>query len=414
VKKTDTASASNIVDTITAFNAGRDPERLTRKYQILAADPFSFLRGTCHLFYRDFQPCASMERAPLAWICGDLHLENFGSYKADNRLTYFDLNDFDEALLAPASWDLCRFLVSVLVAAEALKVDSGDAIILCHRFLDAYVAALSEGKARWVERATATGMVKDLLCSLSDRTRPAFLDRRTDIKRGRRKLRLDGIKALQADDAQRDLVTSLMAEYAQTQSEPAFFKVLDVARRIAGTGSLGLERYVLLVRGRGGIDGNFLLDLKHAPGSALSPYVQHTQPRWGSEAERVVTIKRRVQANSPAFLSALSVRDRSYVLQELQPSQDRLSLESWGGKLRRLGGVMQTMGSIVGWAHLRAGGYQGSACADEWISFGSTAADWRDALLDSAQAYRQQVNSDWKEYSTAYRTATKAQDRSRK
>jgi uncharacterized protein (DUF2252 family) len=52
--------------------------------------------------------------------------------------------------LALASWDLCRFLVSVLVAAEALKVDSGDAIILCHRFLDAYayVVALGEGKAR--------------------------------------------------------------------------------------------------------------------------------------------------------------------------------------------------------------------------------------------------------------------------
>jgi uncharacterized protein (DUF2252 family) len=334
-----------------------------------------------------------------------LHLENFGSYKGENRLTYFDLNDFDEALLAPASWELSRFLVSVLIAADALKVRSAEAIALCHCFLEAYVAALIEGKARWVERATATGMVRDLLRGLRDRTRPAFLDHRTDIKAGRRKLRLNGINALPADDAEREQVTACIAEYAETQNTPKFFKVLDVARRIAGTGSLGLERYVILVRGRGGIDGNFLLDLKYTPGSALAPYVKKKQPEWGSEAERVVSIQKRVQAISPAFLSAVSMGARSFVLKELLPDQDRLSLELWNGKLRRLEGVMQTMGSIVAWAHLRSGGRQGSACADEWINFGSTAAEWRSEMLDYAQTYRQQVITDWRRYAAAFQAA---------
>ena len=84
---------------IADYNAGRDPERLRRKLALIAADPFAFMRGTCHLFYAGLSalPAAPVLRAaPRVWICGDLHLENFGTFKGDNRLVYFDLNDFDE------------------------------------------------------------------------------------------------------------------------------------------------------------------------------------------------------------------------------------------------------------------------------------------------------------------------------
>lgn len=398
---------SGVADRIRRFNADRDPERLALKYRAIADNPFSFLRGTCHLFYEDLPTGGLLDDAPAAWICGDLHLENFGSYKGENRLTYFDLNDFDEALLAPAHWDLSRFLVSVLVAAESLQVRPPEAIALCHCFLDAYAAALADGKARWVERATATGMVRDLLRGLRERSRSALLDSRTDIQGGKRKLRLDGKKALVVDAASREKVAGFMADYAKTQSHPEFFKVLDVARRIAGTGSLGGERYVILVRGRGGADGNFLLDLKHAQRSALAPHVRLPQPVWPSEAQRVVGIQRRVQAVAPAFLNAVNIGDRSYVLKELLPSQDRLALNLWNGKLRRLEGVMQTMGVVVAGAHLRSGGRQGSATADEWIAFGAAAASWRSPLLDYAQAYTRQVISDWQEFSADYRTTLK-------
>ena len=91
----------NIVLNILNFNAGRDSERLTMKYHNMRRDAFVFLRGTCHLFYARLPSHTLFQRAPLAWCCGDMHLENFGSYKADNRLVYFDINDFDEAALAP-------------------------------------------------------------------------------------------------------------------------------------------------------------------------------------------------------------------------------------------------------------------------------------------------------------------------
>ena len=143
---------------IQAFNAGRDPERLRLKYARMRRSPFAFLRGTCHLFYEDLSRSGIFKSAPPAWSCGDLHLENFGSYKADNGLVYFDINDFDEAALAPVTWDLVRLLTSLRLGADYLKVDAAVAASLCRRFIEAYAAALDRAKAYGVERDTAQGL----------------------------------------------------------------------------------------------------------------------------------------------------------------------------------------------------------------------------------------------------------------
>src|SRR5579871_154393 len=92
------------------FNEGRLPEMLQKKYAIMATNAFSFYRGTCHLFYEDLNKVKDFPDSPPAWICGDMHIENFGSYKGDNRLVYFDLNDFDEAILAPCLWEASRMV----------------------------------------------------------------------------------------------------------------------------------------------------------------------------------------------------------------------------------------------------------------------------------------------------------------
>ena len=86
-----------VVHSIAEFNRGRDPERLAMKLRAMRADPFVFLRGTCHLFYARLPRDPLLRSAPPTWLCGDLHLQNMGSYKGDNRLVYYDINDFDEA-----------------------------------------------------------------------------------------------------------------------------------------------------------------------------------------------------------------------------------------------------------------------------------------------------------------------------
>ncbi len=254
----------DVAETIARFNAGRDPERLAMKYKAMRTSPFVFLRGTCHLFYERLPRAAVLDDAPPVWICGDMHLENFGSYKADNGLVYFDNNDFDEACLAPNLAELARLLTSVLAGAADLKLSRAQALALCHTAVEAYGAALAFGKARWVERETSSGMVRDLFDALASRTRAAHLDRRTTLKGKTRTLKVDGRKALPVSDERRAAVTQFMQQFAAGESDPDFYRVLDVARRIAGTGSLGVDRYVILVEGKGSPDGNYLLDLKEA------------------------------------------------------------------------------------------------------------------------------------------------------
>src|SRR5471030_1659035 len=92
-----------LVAAMQAHNQDRDPQLLRMKYQKMAQSAFLFLRGADHLFYDALPDQPLFRGAPLAWACSDLHVENFGSYKGDNRQVYFDINDFDEGALAPAS-----------------------------------------------------------------------------------------------------------------------------------------------------------------------------------------------------------------------------------------------------------------------------------------------------------------------
>jgi len=387
---------------IANYNAGRDPELLALKYKLIRDNEFSFYRGTCHLFYEDWPAESPLNHMPQVWICGDLHLENFGSYKGENRLTYFDLNDCDEGVLAPCTWELARFLVSVLVAAESLQLKHKQALGLCDVFLQSYVKTLGIGAARWVERANATGMVKELLVSLKKRTRADFIKSRILTKRDKIKLIVAEGRALAVSDEARNKVTQFMTEFAKTQQNPAFFQVVDVVRRVAGTGSLGMERYAILVRGDSSkatqYENFYLLDLKLSGVSALTPYLPNVQPKWPSEATRVVTVQRNLQAVPPAFLSAVSIGQQSYVLKELLPTQDRLNLADAKGKLSRLTPVIEQMGEIVAWAQLRASGRNGAAVADELIAFAQTAETWYTPLMDYAETYADQVSADWRAF----------------
>jgi uncharacterized protein (DUF2252 family) len=394
----------DVVDRIHQFNAGREPERLALKFAAMRSGAFPFFRGTCHLFYEDWPRRSPLDRAPHTWISGDLHLENFGTYKGDDRLTYFDINDFDEALRAPCTWEVTRFVTSVLVAAPEIGVAAGQAAALCRSYLDAYGAALADGKARRVERQTAEGMVADLLAALEGRKRRDLLDGRTEPRAKGRRLRL-GKRALPASAAQRKAVTAFLGRFGRQHGDPKFFRVLDVARRVAGTGSLGVERFVVLVEGRASPDDNYLLDLKEARSSALRRYVPVRQPAWGSEAERVVAVQERMQAVGTAFLHAVELDGKPFILRELQPTEDRLILEAWDGHLGRLARVMWTMGRVTAWSQLRSGGRQGSAIADELIAFGGQAG-WRPEVLRYGREYARQVKSDWGVFVRAGETVT--------
>ncbi|MCW5316834.1 DUF2252 domain-containing protein [Nostoc sp. KVJ3] len=389
---------NNIIERIYRFNEGRNPKLLELKYKAMRCDVFTFYRGTCHLFYEDIPKDLPLNIAPPVWICGDLHLENFGSYKGDNRLVYFDMNDFDEACLAPCTWDVVRFITSIIVGSQTLKVNESEALHLSNSFLESYGNALAKGSARSVEKETALGLVKDLLRSLKTRLRQDFLDKHTKEKKGKRHLIIDNKHIMAATETEQQRIRKLISAWQKsTQKDANFYQVLDVQQRIAGTGSLGLERYAVLVEGKGSPDGNYLLDLKLTETCSLQPYLTVTQPDWSSESARVVAIQERVQGTPPALLGMIVDGNKSYVLRELQPEEDRVNLQTWDGKLERLKKLMQTMGEVTAWDQLRSGGRQGSAIADDLIKFAHL-SDWRNQIIEYAISYSQQVELDYQEF----------------
>jgi len=392
---------SKLVRKIQTFNEGRLPERLAMKYANMRSGPFVFLRATCHLYYDRLPDAAILAKAPPAWICGDLHLENYGSYKGDNRQVYFDMNDFDEGVLAPASWDAVRMVSSILVGREALKASETEARALGALFIDCWADGLADGHARWIEREIATGPIRDLLTSLKTRQRIDLLSSRTMMQKSRRVLKIDGRKLLPASREQRARMTAAIAGFAASEPDPKFYKVLDVARRVAGNGSLGLDRYLVLIQGKGAPDKHYLLDVKQSPPSALAKMSPLKQPKWRNEAARAIAVQRRMQAVPLAFLHDMEIDGVAYLLREMQPIADRVSLAEAARQDGAIESLVSAMADCLASAQLRSSGRQGSATADELMAFGAK-SKWRSELLDAAIEAARQVEADWAAYSQAY------------
>ena len=391
----------NIYQRIQAFNQGRDPQLVELKYRAMQTDVFAFYRGTCHLFYEDFPADSSLNDAPAAWICGDLHLQNLGSYKGDNRLVYFSINDFDEAALAPCTWDLARFLTCLFVSAPTLQISKAKAQALCKYFLDIYTSTLAKGRVRTVAEDNAIGPAKDLLFQVKKRPRKDFLDAHTRQAGGARKLLIDGKHTTPASEAERADIIALMDKWAARQLDPQFFTVLDVAHRIAGIGSLGVERYALLVEGKGTPDRNYLLDLKAETASSLQPYLKLRQPNWPNQAERVTNIQRWVQGIPPALLAPVELEGNFYVLRELQPLEDKVNLELVCGKLKRLEQLIKMIAKVIAWGQLRSAGHLGAAAAYDLQDF-ARSSKWQKELLNYSQQYAGKVEEDYREFCSAF------------
>jgi uncharacterized protein (DUF2252 family) len=381
------------LDRLAAFHAHRDPERLARKYARMRRDPFAFLRGTNVLFQDDWATGAGLlAKGPIAWQCGDLHAENVGSFRGGNRLTYFDLTDFDDAVLAPLLLDITRLATSVLVAADLYgeHVTGGfDGRAMATHLIRTYRDALSDGKSWWIERATATGLVRDLLRGLRGRRRRDFLASR--VRLARRRIRTDGRHALPAPDHERSAVAeAVRVALAETAPE---LVVHDVARRIAGNGSLGVPRWVLLVE-RAIPDARFaLLDAKLPE---PSPAMHHApvQPAWDTEAERVVTIQRLMQAAPPALHRVVPFAGQALVLRELQPSEDRVRLEVALGRPRAIRRLLEQMAQLLAWGQLRASGWYGASSGDALRGFAAR-GDWDDEVLGYAVRAATTCRQDW-------------------
>lgn len=386
---------------IRLYNAQREPERLALKMAAMRETIFSFYRGTAHLFWQRVDEMSVAGSAPMAWCSGDLHLQNFGTYRGDNGLTYFDINDFDEAALAPCDWEVLRLVTSILVACPALGMTKAASKDLAKTALQTYRSELAGGKVRWIERKTATGAIGQLMTDLKKRSLVRMLDRRTVLKKGRRALDMNPARSLPVTAKVRADVERFVRGYGKTMGDPAFYTLLDVARRVSGTASLGLARFSLLVEGAGSPDGNALLDLKAAMPSSLAMISPARQPRWSDEAHRIVAVQQRCQAIAPSRLSAVTFAKQPFVLKQLQPSADRLDLAHVGKDTGALCQVIESMAQLAAWAQLRSAGRDGSVPADALMAFAASDDVWTTRLMTQAGDLAAVISADFKDFCAA-------------
>lgn len=397
----DRPDPADPVPAILAAGRGAEPALLARKYATMRQTPFSFMRGTCHLFFASLPRIAELDDAPRTWLSGDLHAENFGAYKGDNRLTYFDATDFDESALGPPTLDAVRLLSSILVATGEWGLDPAEGDALAARAAIAYATELASGKAAWIERETARGAMKRLLAQVAGRSRSDLLARFTTRKAKRRRFALDDRHILAATDVERAAVQAMLASIGEEAHDPEYFRVVDVARRAVGVGSLGRPRFIALVEGRGSPDRNALVELKAAHASAVVPRIATPQPSWRGDAERVVMVQRHAVVVAPAFLSAAHWNDSGFVVRELQLAEDRLSLRDWDRQPRKLAEAIVTLASVAAWMHLRAGAWRESSPVDALATFGAE-REWRGVLLDAAREAAARTLRQYQTFCAAY------------
>ena len=96
---------------------------LERKHEKMRRDAFSFLRATYWRWAETvLEICPDVADAPGVLAVGDIHLENFGTWRdADGRLAW-GVSDFDEAAEMPYALDLIRLATSALVASPQAGV----------------------------------------------------------------------------------------------------------------------------------------------------------------------------------------------------------------------------------------------------------------------------------------------------
>jgi hypothetical protein len=126
--------------------------------------PFPFFRATFYRWLQCFSAlCLEEQSLPTALSVGDLHVENFGTWRDKEGRLVWGINDIDEAAYLPYSHDLIRLATSALLAIkdeeEPLELDPKEA---CQQILKGYRKGIEtegspyilmhEGESAWLEK----------------------------------------------------------------------------------------------------------------------------------------------------------------------------------------------------------------------------------------------------------------------
>lgn len=203
-----------------------DPSAWRGKFRKMAQSPLAFYRGTSALFFadlsRDEDPFLNAETSRV-WIQGDLHAENFGTYMNGAGVLVFDVNDFDEATVAPFTWDVKRLCASLALIGfqKALSdLEIRDVIQCAAQSYARQVSRYATSKAHdfVVNSSNAQGAVLEVLRKAKQLTRFGLLDGETDIVDGDRRFKNNN-DFIQLSEAEKLQVRAALMEYFATIPE---------------------------------------------------------------------------------------------------------------------------------------------------------------------------------------------------
>ena len=397
-----------------AAHAGRVPELVPVRVGRMVASPYAFLRGSAGIMADDFAGLPSTGITPV--ICGDAHLGNFGFYASPERELVFDLNDFDEAHPGPWEWDLRRLVVSVHVAGRQngfRESACGEAVHRCVEEYRLQIGQLAERPllARSYDRldvdrlraAASRASFREMIDRAARRARRRTSDRAlprfTEQRDGTVKLVEEPPLITRPSDADADRLAESLDGYLNTLPTHwarilAGYRIVDIAHKVVGVGSVGLRAYVALCEGSSSDDVVFL-QLKQARRSVIAPHV-HGDSAWHRhQGQRVVEYQQALQTVSDPLLGWTTVGDLQFYVRQFRDMKGAVLVEDMSaGALADYAGIC---GYLLAKSHARTSG------ASMIAGYAGNSDKLDEALCRFARAYADQVESDHARLVTAVR-----------
>jgi uncharacterized protein (DUF2252 family) len=410
-----------------ASTKGRVPALVALKNELMSASPFAYFRGAVPVMAYDLSLVGNT--GICNQLCGDAHVRNLGAYAGPDGRLEFDINDFDETIVAPFEWDVKRMATSLVLAGRAAGAKNLQCREAAGLFLEQYrttMAAFARmpvlevarykvhrlgtvspvaGILRMAERATPM----HTLTTLTEVEGSAPAAKKTGAKKKGVAKEVKGVVVVRPQrvfktippnlkrvtGALAEQVVGSLATYAESLQPQrrhflAQYRPVDVAFKVVGTGSVGLRDYCVYMEGNGRKDPLFL-QIKEEVSSGYAPYVAAARGRKAKlhQGRRVVEGEVAMQLQSDPFLGWTTMDGRDYLVRQLNDHKASIQLEDL-----KAAGLMEyatVCGELLARGHARAGD---SAMISGYVG---TSARFDDAVGAFAEIYADQTEVDWKQ-----------------
>ena len=368
-----------VIEAIQQANAPLSTAHRQAKYAKMAASPYRFFRGSNHLYWQDvwhdwrFALFGGWPNTQ-TWLQGDAHAYNFGAYGHHDDQVRYGMDDFDDALIGDYQYDVWRLAISlVLDARENAELSPKAVDKALKKLLEGYMDTLSVHREddvaiHAITLDNAKDPLKSFMGKVADKqSRARMLEKWTtlDPDKGRQFAERPGKLANLPADVASQLRRIIEQEYQQTlqhpikESDPQHFFVKDTARRLdAGTGSLGVERYYVLIEG--GADhehDDVILDIKEqVTPEAYRLMDKAQQQAWRklfpNEGIRHAAAFHAIAEHPDAYLGWLTMNGKVFSVRERSPfKKDYPTHKLSSGKAYRK--LARQWGEILAREHLR-------------------------------------------------------------